>query len=448
MDDLEKVNSRSYLLGLTWPIFIELVLQMLVSNVDQIMVAKTSGTAVAAIGNANVITNLLLISFSVISMAATILITQYIGSGSREKVALTYTVSMVSNIMFGLLISALLLFGTPAIFRIMRVNEAVLPEAVLYLRIVGGGMVLQAVYLTYVSFLRSNALTRQSMTISVIINLINIAGNFLLIGGAFGLPPMGVAGAAVSSVISRLAGCVLIIWMFRRHIPERMRVSHLRPFPFDHFKRLLMIGIPSGGESVSYNLTQIVIQTMCNTMALYVVTSRVYCNMFATLSYIFASAIGQATQIIVGFLMGARRTEDTDRRVNATLRAACLISFLVSLLLCVFCKPLFGLFTRDPQVLNMCQTIMAIELVLELGRAGNIVLFRALQAAGDIRFPILLNVTTVWAVAVGGGYLLAIVLGWGLPGIWVAMTCDECFRAAASFLRWHSGKWRSKHLID
>lgn len=448
MDDIEKVNTRSYLLGLTWPIFIELILQMLVSNVDQMMVAKTSDTAVAAIGNANVITNLLLISFSVISMAATILITQYIGSGSRGKVALTYTVSMVSNVAFGILISILLLFGTPWLFHLMRLPTQVLPEAVRYLRIIGGGMVLQAIYLTYASFLRSNGLTRQSMIISVIINIINIAGNFLLIGGAFGLPALGVAGAAVSSVASRVIGCALIIWMFRRHIPERMSLSHLRPFPFEHFKRLLKIGIPSGGESVSYNLTQIVIQTMCNTLALFVVTSRVYCNMFATLSYIFASAIGQATQIIVGFLMGARRTEDTDRRVNATLRIACLISFAVSLLLFLFCKPLFGLFTSDPEVLDMCQKIMGIELFLEQGRAGNIVLFRALQAAGDIRFPILLNVTTVWTVAVGGGFLLGIVLGWGLPGIWIAMTCDECFRAVASFLRWRNGNWRFKHLIE
>ena len=82
---IKNVNSRGYLFQLTWPIFVELVLQMLVSNVDQMMVARTSPTAVAAIGNANVITNLLLISFSVICMAATILITQYIGRGAAPS---------------------------------------------------------------------------------------------------------------------------------------------------------------------------------------------------------------------------------------------------------------------------------------------------------------------------------------------------------------------------
>lgn len=448
MDDLEKVTTRSYLLNLTWPIFIELVLQMLVSNVDQLMVAKTSDTAVAAIGNANVITNLLLISFSVISMAATILITQYIGSGNRERVAQTYTVSMLVNVLFGILISLALLFGAGGMFALMRVPPEVLPEATLYLRIIGGGMVLQAVYLTFVSFLRGNALTKQSMIISVIINLLNILGNFILINGAFGLPAMGVAGAALSSVLSRGVGCVLIFWMFTRQVPERMHLSHLRPFPKDHLWRLLKIGLPSGGESISYNLTQLVIQTMCNLLPIYVITSRVYCNMFATLSYLFASAIGQATQIIVGFLMGARRTKETDARVGATVRIACLISFIISLLLYLFCKPLFGLFISDPQVLEQCRTIMLIEIVLEQGRAVNIVLVRALQAAGDIRFPILLSLVAVWTLAVGGGWLLGIALGWGLAGIWIAMTCDECVRGVVCFLRWRSGKWRSKHLIQ
>lgn len=448
MNDIEQVNSRSYLLRLTFPIFIELVLQMLVSNVDQIMVARVSDTAVAAIGNANVVTNLLLISFSVISMAATILITQYIGSGSRERVAQTYTVSMLANGIFGLVISLLLLFGAPALLQLMRLPENILPESSRYLRIIGGGTLLQAIYLTYVSFLRSNGLTRQSMLISVAVNLVNVIGNFLLIGGAFGLPAMGVAGAAVSSVISRILGCLLIIRAFRKLIPERMSLSHLRPFPFEHLWRILKIGLPAGGESVSYNLTQAVIQTMCNLFPVYVITARVYCNMFATLSYIFTSAIGSATQIIVGYLMGARRTADTDQRVNSTLRISCLISFLMSLLLWLGSRPLFGLFTSDPQVLDVCQTIMLIDLFLEQGRAGNIVLFRALQAAGDIRFPVILNVSVVWTVAVGGGFVFSILLGWGLPGLWFAMTLDEIIRAIVSFLRWRSGKWRSKHLLD
>ena len=444
----QNVNSRGYLVQLTWPIFVELVLQMLVSNVDQMMVARTSPTAVAAIGNANVITNLLLISFSVICMAATILITQYIGAGSTERVAQTYTVSLVVNVTLSLVIFVALTFFSTQIYGLMGVPAELMPEAGAYLRIIGVGMPLQAIHLTFVAFFRAHGLTKQTMFISIVINLLNIAGNFVLIGGMGPIPMLGVAGAAISSDLSRLVGVVIVIWLFKRTIRTPVDFRNLRPFPVDHLKRLLKIGIPSGGESISYNLTQIVIQTMCNSLPIYVITARAYSNMFAMLSYIYGSAIAQATQIIVGYLMGARKVEETDRRVNATLRAAMLVSFVISLLLFLLCEPLFGLFTSDPQVLSMCRTIMGIEILLELGRAANIVLFRALQTAGDIRFPICLNVTTVWTVAVGGGYLLGVVLGLGLPGIWIAMTCDECFRGLVSFLRWRSGNWRSKHLLD
>lgn len=447
MQNIERINTRRYLLGLTWPIFVELVLQMLVSNVDQLMAAKTSSTAVAAIGNANVITNLLLISFSVISMAATILITQYIGAGSTQRVAQTYTVSLLMNFLLSLAICSCMVGFAKQLFGLLSVPQELMKESVGYLRIIGLGMPLQAVYLTFVAFFRANGMTRQTMFISIIVNMLNILGNFFLINGFGPIPILGVAGAAVSSDISRLAGVGIIILMFRKFIAVPITIKHLRPFPFDQLKILLKIGLPSGGESISYNMTQLFIQAMCNTMPIFVITSRAYCNMFAMLSYIFTSAIAQATQIVVGYLMGARCTEETDKRVNSTLWVSMTVSFVISVLLYLSCRPLFGLFTNDPQVLEMCKTIMLIEIVLEQGRAANIVLFRALQTAGDIRFPICLNVITVWTVAVGGGFLLSTVLGWGLPGIWIAMSIDEGFRGIVSFLRWRSGKWRSKHLI-
>lgn len=101
---------------------------MLVSNVDQMMVARTSPTAVAAIGNANVITNLLLISFSVICMAATILITQYIGAGSTERVAQTYTVSLVVNVTLSLVIFVALTFFSTQIYGLMGVPAELSPR--------------------------------------------------------------------------------------------------------------------------------------------------------------------------------------------------------------------------------------------------------------------------------------------------------------------------------
>ena len=424
------------ILSLTWPIFIELLLQMLVGNADQVMVGHFDPNGVGAIGNANQITNLVLLVFSVISTASTILLSRYLGAEDKRRVNETYTLSLVVNALFGLAVGAILIGLCGPIFTLMQMPAEIMDRSCLYLRIIGGGMVFQAVYLTFTAFFRSNQMMKESMIVAVTMNLLNIGGNAVLIGGAFGLPALGVAGAALSSDISRVVGVILIAVLFRRKFGPVLSLKLLRPFPADQLRRLLRIGIPAGGESVSYNLSQVAIQSICNLFAIFVINTRVYANMFAMLTYMFGSAISQAAQVMAAHLMGAGRTEDLA------------ISGLMAVVLLVFCQPLLGLFTKDPQVLELFRIIMIIEIPLELGRAVNMVMCRALQACGDIRFPITICIFSAWLTAVGGGFVLAVPMGLGLAGLWIAMACDECLRAVLFLLRWRSGAWCRKNLLS
>lgn len=443
-----KPRGQNNILSLTWPIFIELLLQMLVGNADQIMVGWRDPNGVGAIGNANQITNLLLLVFSVVCTASMILISQYLGAEDTRRVNETYTVSLVMNLIFGLAVSVVLIFGCGPIFRLMGVHADIFEKTCLYMRIIGCGMVFQAVYLTFTAFFRSSQMMRETMIISVVMNVLNIGGNAVLINGAFGLPALGVAGAAVSSGVSRVIGVAIISTLFFKRFGKVVAAKYLRPFPWGQLKRLMRIGVPTGGESLSYNMSQISIQTICNFFAAYVVNTRVYANMFANVTYMLGSALSQAGQVVVARLMGAGDIGGTDRTVKYTLRASVLASLSVSILLCVLAAPVYGLFTRDPEVIALARVIMLIEIPLELGRAVNMVMCRALQACGDIRFPIVICVIDAWLVAVGGGYLLGVVCGWGLAGLWAAMAADECIRAALFLWRWHSRAWTGKHLLS
>ncbi len=442
-----KSRHGSGILRLTWPIFIELVLQMLVGNADQIMVGWYDSNLVGAIGNANQITNLLIIVFSVVCTAAMILIAQHIGAKATEELGETYTIALLANALFGGIIMLLLIFLCDPIYRAMGVPEEIFQATCDYTRVIAPGMALQAIYLSYTAFFRSNKMMKETMAISVAVNFMNIAGNALFINGAFGLPALGAVGAAVSSNLSRVLGVTAIALLFRRRFGPMVSLAYLRPFPIWQLRTLLRIGLPTGGESMSYNLSQITIQSLTNRLALFVVTTRAYANMFAMLSYTFASAIAQATQVVVAQFMGAGEVEEIDRQVRSTLVRAVSISAAVSTLLWVFAESFYAIFTSDPQVLGLCKTIMLIEIPLELGRAVNIVMCRSLQACGDIRFPILICVTSAWITAVGGGVILTFVLDLGLAGIWGAMAADECLRAALFLWRWHSGRWKDKCLV-
>ena len=439
--------ERPGVLRLTWPIFIELVLQMLVGNADQIMVGWYNSNSVGAIGNANQIINLLIIIFSVVCTAAMILIAQHIGAGATGELGETYTVSLLANTIFGVVVMLVLLGLAEPIYRIMQVDTQIFAETCRYTRIVSVGMLLQAIYLTFTAFFRSNQMMKESMIISVSVNILNIAGNAVFINGAFGLPAMGAAGAALASDVSRMVGVIAIAALFVRRFPGMLSLKFLRPFPSWQLRTLLNIGLPAGGESLSYNASQLVLQVFCNMLPLYVVTTKVYANMFAMLSYTFAAAIGQAAQVVVANRMGAGETEKVNRTVWYTLRRALLISTLVSILLFVFARPVYSLFTKDPQVLELCKWVMLVEIPLEMGRAVNIVMCRSLQSCGDIRFPIAICVISAWLVSVGGGFLLGHVFGLGLVGIWAGQAADECIRALLFIGRWKGGVWRTKRLV-
>lgn len=447
MTDYEKINQKGYLQKMIWPIFIELILQMLVGNVDQIMVGKYSANSVGAIANANQIMNLLIIIFSVICTATTIIISLYLGAGNKKKVEQTYTLSIFINFIFSLIISFVFLVFGRQILEWLKVPYDIIGETESYIKIIGSFIFLQSIYLTFGAILRSNTFMKYSMIVSFIVNAINIGGNFILINGFGNIPAMGVAGAAVSSNISRFIGVIVIYIIFRKKTGAKLRLSHIYPFPFGEFKKLMGIGIPSGGESLSYNLSQIAIQRMINTFGSAIISTKAYASIFANFSYVYGAAVSQAGQIMVGYLIGAGDVENTEKRVWKTLRIAMITAFVISIVIFFISDYCFGFFTDNREVIELGKKIMFIDIFLELGRSCNMIFVRALSAAGDIKFPITLGIINVWLVAVLGGFILSEVFGLGLVGIWIAMTADECIRGIIFIFRWKSGVWKNKKII-
>ena len=440
--------SAKSLMKLSWPIFIELILQLLVGNMDQVQLSHFNETAVAAVGNANTIITVVLLTFNVISLAAMILVSQYRGANDLASTNQIYTLSLLVNGLLSLFLAVVLLVFAEGLFSLMQVPQELMAEACTYLRITAAALPFQAIMLTFSAFLRAGAHMKVIMLITGFINVCNIAGNAVLINGIGPLPRLGAAGAALSSSIFRVVGMVLMGWMFFRYTQQaRVGISLLRPFPKGLLRRLLEIGLPSGGESLSYNLSQTSCLVFVNMMGTYVVTTRMYAVMFANCIYMLISAASQAGQIVVGYLVGARDLDGANECNKRSLKLFCPITVGIAAVLWVTATPLYGIFSSDERVLALGAQIMAVEVFLEVGRSFNIVLVRNLQAVGDVKFPVLIGIFSQWVIAVGVGYLLGVVLNWGLVGLWVAFALDENFRAVIFLLRWKSGKWRQMKTV-
>lgn len=432
---------------LSIPIFIELLLQLLVGYADQMMINNYNELCVSAITNANTIYNLVIIVLSVLSVASIIMISQYKGANDQVREKKIYSLAIFLNLTISIALSIIIFITCPSIFTIMNISDDVKEFAIIYMRINIAFLLFQAIMTTFSAFLRSNDLMKETMIVAFIMNLINVFGNFLLIHGIGFLPELGIKGVAISSVLSRVIGAALMVIIFLKKTKIKVSIKNLRPFPREELRKLIIIGLPSSGESFSYSLSQLVIVAIINNYGDLIVNLKTFLSMFAMISYIFCSATSQAAQVIIGKMVGAQELDEANKKVIYTIKLSLIVATVLSVLMFIFSKQLLGIFTSNEEIIAIGQKIFFIEIFLEMGRIVNIVMVRALQTTGDIRFPVILSIICCWSIAVGFGYCLGTVLGLGLIGIWIGMACDEIIRGIIFIFRWKSGKWRQKHLI-
>lgn len=434
--EYNKLISFKYLLILTIPIFFELLLQVIVGYSDQIMISSDPD-AVTAITNTNTILNVFIMAFQVFSMGSIILISHYKGAKNFDAEKKVYTATFIITTFLGIIISLILLCFSKYFFMWIGLDSKCMDKGLTYIRIVGGCIFLQSILTIFSAFLKSNAYMKDSTIINVIVNLLNILGNFILI------PYLGIAGVAISSVVSRFIGCILIIIVFIKKTKINIFHKLFKNFSFSMAKKIFSIGGPSGGESLSYNASQIIILAVVNTFGTAVVNIKSYASMFAMISYLFTSAVSQAMQVVIGQLLGMSKIEDAKKKIYQTLIISVISSLIVSFLLYLISDFAYGLFKiTDLEMLKLGKQILLIEIILELGRAINIVFVRALQTIGDIVFPTVLSIIFCWSVAVLGAFVLGDALNLGLCGVWIAMAIDECIRAIIFIFRFKGDKWR------
>lgn len=439
----KKSVDLGLLLRLTLPIFLELILQLLVGNVDKVMVGNDYSAT--AINQANTILDMLAVSLSVLSAASLILISQYKGAQNKYKEQQIYIISFYFNLFVSLIIGILLAVLAHPVLSAIHVQPEIMDEAVIYLRITGSGLFLQAIMLSFGAYLRSNTYMKQCLLVAFLFNIINISGNALFLWG-FGLK--GAVAVAIPSVLSRLMGALILFYEVKKYLHLNLSIRRLFHCQKAELTKILKIGLPSCGESISYSFSQIVILAIINTFSTTEAVVKTYATMLAMCSYLFTSAISQAMQILLGRALGARCYQEAQDLVVWVTVVSCLASAGISATIALFSEPIFGLLTDNAEVIHLCSIVMLIDVALELGRAVNIVMVRALQTCGDVLFPTVLAIIFCWVVAVCGSWLLGSVAGLGIIGVWAAMTVDELCRAGIFIVRFHRGKWKNLSLVD
>ena len=437
-------GERKTLTQLSVPICLETLFYMLSGMVDTLMLSSVSDQAVGAVGTANTYIGVFIIMFGVISSGMVAVMSQNIGAGRPGIAYQARQLGLVFNALTGILISVVLTVFSGGILRAVSIAPALLESAETYLKIVGGASFLNALIPIFSSYLRVFGYTKHSLIGTVVGNVINIILNsvflFVFHWGVMGVATATVISKAVNLIIVAAMGAVLIK---AKQSPEREQPRRI-------LAQIVKIGFPSAFETALYNVAMTFIVRFMNQMDTdgMNVTARSYAMQIANFSYCVGAALAQANAIMTGWRIGAKKYEECDRGTRKAVIYGLVTATCFSVTFAMTGRFIVHIFTDDTQMIELVVKLLIVDIFLEFGRVTNLVYGQALKTSGDAIFPVIIGAIFMYLFAVGGTYFLGIHMGLLAVGAYIAMAGDECARAIGMVLRWKSGKWKSKSLIE
>ena len=442
------INEKTPLLVIAGPMFLELFLGVMVNNVDTLMLSHYDEYAVGAVGNANQIMFMIIILFNIIATATSVVVAQYLGAKQYDKMNMIYSLAVMFNATFGVILSVGIVLANPLFMMLLKVSPEMKPYAMTYIYIVGGGGFLMAIYNVMIQILRCNGYPKVGMYISIAINVINIGGNYLFLYGPLKGLNMGVAGVAISTFVARTIAVIAAIAFFYIAKIGKISVRYIKPFPFDLLWKMIKIGLPSAGENLSYTMYQMCLLSFVNGMGNDSVNARVYCNSLISFAIIFSNASAMATQIITGHLVGAGREDLAYKRVFKTLLVSMPITIALATINWALSPFTLRIFTQNEKVIALGSMILLVDIFLEIGRCLNMTFICSLKAAGAYIFPLIVGLITMWGIGLTFGFGLGVLAGIGVAGVYIGTAMDECIRGLIVMYYWYKKKWYGKAIVD
>ncbi|HEX5564060.1 MAG TPA: MATE family efflux transporter, partial [Sporosarcina sp.] len=259
---------------------------------------------------------------------------------------------------------------------------------------------------------------------------------------------LGVQGAAISSVGSRVIAMFVFIWLLYQVLEYRIEFKYYITWSKEYVKKILNIGLPSAFEQILYQACQIIFLYYVTYLGTEALAARQYATNISMFSYLFALAIGLGTSIIVGRLVGSGEKDEVYRQVWASLKRALVFTVVLVSLVMTFRYPLMRLFTENEQIIELGASVLLLSCLLETGRTFNMVIINSLRASGDAKFPVLMGAISMVMMSLPLGYFFVFVLDLGLVGVWLAVIMDEWVRAIVMSLRWKSRAWERYALVE
>lgn len=450
MKDKNNLNYyRNQTIRLTVPVFLELLISSLFGMIDMMMIGNSglssiTTPSIAATGITNQVMLIGIAMAQAMSVGGTAMISRYCGANEEEK---------IPNVVKHLIILMIIILIIPfiAINQLMPKNimsfigaeQDTIHIGLNYFRIVTLGFIFQSLNLAIFASMRGTGDTRTPMIINLSINLLNVAGNYVLIFGKLGLPAMGVTGAGLSTSLSHVVAFIILVLMLsnKKHI-VKLDLSNGFKFSKPTMKNLLKVGGPAALEQVGFRFGVVMFIKIVSSLGTTAYATHQIASNIISLSFAPAQAFGIAASTLVGKSLGQERVDRANTFIKETNRLALIASAFFGLLFFFLGPNIVGLYTDDLSIINSSTNIMKVIALIQPFQASAFAISGGLRGAGDTVSTLIVTIIGVFIIRLSVAYILINIIELGIVGAWIAMLSDQIIRWIGITLRYKTGKWK------
>lgn len=431
-------------LSVAWPAMAESFFVALAGMIDTMMVSEMGSYAVAAVGLTNQPKFLGLTLFFGINVAVSALVARRKGEQRQDQANEVFLTSLVMTLILCAVLTVVFVVFTPGMMRLAGSNADTHDAAVEYFRIIMGGMFFNVLTMVINAAQRGSGNTKLSMTTNLTSSVVNVLFNYLLIGGHFGFPALGIRGAAIATVLGTVVSAVMAIFSLMRrssYIQLRMAFGKTVRCTREAFRSITRLATNTSLENIAMRV---------GFMATALIAARLGTDEFAAhnigmnilgLGFSFADGMQVAAIALAGESLGAGEKKQAMEYGKICQRIGFVISVILAAFLFFGGGWFYGLYFEEPHVIEMGVLISRYTMVIVLLQISQIIFTGCLRAAGDVRYTLLVALISVTLIRTAVTVLLVLVFNMGLSGVWLGVLSDQLSRFLLMGRRFRQGNW-------
>jgi putative MATE family efflux protein len=433
------------MLTIAVPVAFQQLITASLNMIDVLMVGQLGEASIAALGLANQVFFVLILFLFGITSGMAIFTAQYWGRRDTDSIIQILSICLIVSVIAGTLFTLAATLIPETILGFYTADPKVIELGSGYLRIVGLSYVPMAIATAYIAVLRSMEKVRLTVIVTVLALIVKTGLGYLLIFGLFGLPALGVVGAAIATCIAwAFAISLLITLVYALKTPLAVHPRQLFQFNFSKafLFKVLRTSMPAAANEIAWSLGI----TTYNAVYAHIGTDAIAAiNISATiedLTYVVFMGLGSACAVMVGNQIGAGDKDAAHEYARRFLIMGILSSIVLGLLIIPLRDPLIGLYALSPQGTDSVRWLLLTFSLTAWLRVHNFMLFvGALRAGGDTRFALIMELLSIWLIGVPAALIGGFVLHLPVYGVYWMVLLEEAVKAVVISWRFRSKKW-------